>query len=65
MFTYMRIHQSKGVCQPGKMYNVQKAKAEKGKHWLQKLHPDDTKVASYNAQMKKVCPAALKGLVQL
>lgn len=27
-----------GVCQPGEMYNVQKAKEEKGKHWLQRLH---------------------------
>ena len=26
------------VCQLGEMYNVQKAKAEKGKHWPQRLH---------------------------
>lgn len=38
--TYLVLNHTnqQGACQPGEMYNVQKVKAEKGKHWPQKLH---------------------------
>lgn len=37
ILTYEHVNQL-GAYQPGEMYNVQKAREERGKHWLQRLH---------------------------
>lgn len=36
-YTGIKCTNQSGVCQPGELCNVQKAKVEKGKHWLQRL----------------------------